>query len=190
MYKIYIWWAIWIKLCGLSYVCNNQFYNGTKIFLLNKVEYTLQSQFIQSWSVEIYNQNKCLNYRMYKTDHYPNILDGKLLQPFVNFRMCRNQVPFEMGRWFGTEISDRKCNLWNLNEIADEFHFFYLSVYFAVKNEQLSCWNNNIEIQMFMLKNIMNSNNNRKLVILNERITNILKHVNLHVKLLLYYGKY
>ena len=42
-------------------------------------------------------------YRMYKTDHkfekYFDIIDGKLLRSFVNFRMCDNVVPIETGRW-------------------------------------------------------------------------------------------
>ena len=51
-------------------------------------------------------------YRMYKTDHkfekYFDIIDGKLLRSFVNFKMCNNGLPIEIGRWLRQDINNRK----------------------------------------------------------------------------------
>jgi len=65
---------------------------------------------------------------MYKTDHtfekYFDILDGKLLRYFVNFRMC-NVLPIERGRWLRQDINNRKCTLCNTNEAGDECHYTF-----------------------------------------------------------------
>ena len=42
---------------------------------------------------------KCANYRMFKVEHkfekYLDILEGKFLNSFINFRMCNNYLPVE-----------------------------------------------------------------------------------------------
>ena len=47
---------------------------------------------------------------MYKTDQtfekYFDIIDGKLLRSFVNFRMC-NVLPIEKGCWLRQDINNR-----------------------------------------------------------------------------------
>jgi len=67
--------------------------------LLSRIETTLFSQFKQKWQSNVNNSSKCFYYRMYKTDHrfdkYFDIIDGKLLRSFVNFRMCNNVLPIE-----------------------------------------------------------------------------------------------
>jgi len=63
-------------------------------------------------------------YRMYKTDHkfekYFDIIDGKLLRSFVNFKMCNNGLPIEIGRWLRQDINNRKCTT---NEVGDRCHY-------------------------------------------------------------------
>ena len=70
--------------------------------LLSRIETSLLSQFKQKWQSDVNNLSKCLYYRMYKTDrkfekHF-DIIDGKLLRSFVNFKMCNNGLPIERGR--------------------------------------------------------------------------------------------
>lgn len=66
-------WLAFVKSifdqCGLSYVWQNQFFSGSKTLLLNKLDAVLKSQFVQNWHADLYSSNKCLNYRMYKTEH-------------------------------------------------------------------------------------------------------------------------
>ena len=81
----------------------SQFFNGSKHMLLSRIETTLLSQFKQRWQSDVNNSSKCFYYRMYKTDHrfekYFDIIDGKLLRSFVNFRFCTNVLPIEKSRW-------------------------------------------------------------------------------------------
>ena len=41
----------------------------------------------------------------------------------TKFRLSSHNLLVETGRYHGTERSDRKCTLCNLNTIEDEFHF-------------------------------------------------------------------
>ena len=55
-------------------------------------------------SLDVNTLSKCFfYYRMYKTDHtfekYFDIIEGKLLRSFVNFRMCNNVLPIVKGGW-------------------------------------------------------------------------------------------
>ena len=60
---------------------------------------------------------------MFKGEHkfekYLDILEGKFLKSFTNFRMCNNDLPVEK------DVVNRKCHLCNLNEIGDEFQFLF-----------------------------------------------------------------
>ena len=51
---------------------------------------------------------------------------------FVNYRMFHNYLPVETGRWSGLDTSQRKCNLYNIDDIGDEFHYIFRCPYFAV----------------------------------------------------------
>jgi len=56
--------------------------------LLSRIETTLLSKFKQKGQSDVNNSSKSFYYRMYKTDHkfenYFDIIDGKLLESFVN----------------------------------------------------------------------------------------------------------
>ena len=41
----------------------------------------------------------------------------------TKFRLSSHNLLVETGRYHGTERSDRKCTLCNLNTIEDDFHF-------------------------------------------------------------------
>ena len=79
--------------------------------LLSRIETTVLSQFKQKWQSDVNTSTKWFYYRMYKTDHkfekYFDIIDGKLLRSFVNFRMCNNVLPIERGRWLRQDVNNR-----------------------------------------------------------------------------------
>ena len=58
----------------------------------------------------------------HKFEKYLDILEGKFLNSFINFRMCNNYLPVEKGRWYKQGLINRKCPLCNLNELGNEFH--------------------------------------------------------------------
>jgi len=45
----------------------------------------------------------------------------------------------EKGIWLGLERNDRKCQLCNLNEKGDEYHYIHLDVPVLIMKEEVYC---------------------------------------------------
>ena len=87
----------------------------------------LIEQFIQSWRGKALQSHKALAYFNFKQelrlDHYFITLPRKFYILFFKLRTSNHKLPIEVGRWDGTVLFDRKCNLCSSNDIGDEFHF-------------------------------------------------------------------
>ena len=63
----------------------------------------LQDQYRQSGSAALNESPKCLNYRIIKTEHkFENYLirmPPKMRKSFIDYRLCNNRLPIEIGRW-------------------------------------------------------------------------------------------
>jgi len=98
----------------------DQSLNGSKAVSLCRLDVILKSHIIQKWQSDINMSTICANYRMFKGEHkfekYLDILEGKFLKSFTNFRMCNNDLPVEK------DVVNRKYHACNLNEIGDKFH--------------------------------------------------------------------
>ena len=131
-------WLIIIEIilneCGLSYVWTNQAYNGPRVSLLSLIDYRLQDQFFQTWWAKVNESNKCIHYRIFKTElkleNFYIELSDYSLQTIINLRLRNNHLPVEKGSWLGVHHNDRKCSLCNLNEIGDEFHYLFCCTFF------------------------------------------------------------
>ena len=115
---------------------------------------------------------------MYKSDHkfekYFDIIDGKLLRSFENFRMCNNVLPIEKGRWLRHDINKRKCTLCNTNEVGEECHYIFKCPLFTEDRQPTRlCRNPN----MYTVHHLMNTVNKRKLLKLCKFISIIVYHV-------------
>jgi len=136
---------------------------------------------MQTWSSSVNASSKCLNYSIYKTEHQLESfyldLPVKFLHVFGNFRLCNNYLPIEKGRWLGFERNDRKCQLCNLNEIGDEYHYILRCT--CLNNERrslFSCFSiiiNNIH----MFKKFMCTNDISQLIQVCKFIEVVLKKV-------------
>ena len=120
---------------GLSYVWNQQeLLDNSSNWLSKTVREILELQFKQQWHSSIQESSKCLNYRMYKSEHkfenYLKNLPAKLMQNFINFRLCNNKLPIETGRWRNIDRNLRKCTLCDYNDLGDEFHYIYRCSFF------------------------------------------------------------
>lgn len=120
--------------CGLSYIWDSQSFHGSKDLLLTLVERSLKDQFVQNWNNIVNNSNKAINYRMFKTefkleDFYLELSDT-ILQPIINYRLCNNHLPVELGRFQNIERNARRCSLCNSTEIGDEFHYLFHCSFF------------------------------------------------------------
>ena len=121
--------------CSLSYIWNSQYFVGSKSMLVNEIDIILKLQLIQTCQADLTSIPKCLYVRLYKFEHkfeeFFSILDGKLLQSFINFRMCNNHLLIEKGHWQDMPRHHRVCNICNSNKLADEFHYLFKCGYFG-----------------------------------------------------------
>ena len=96
----------------------------------------LQDQYKQSWSASINDSSKCLNYRIFKTEHeFENYLirmSPKMRKTLIDYRLCKNKLPIETGRWANIDRNLRKCKLCNSGTVGDEFHYVMECCFFSL----------------------------------------------------------
>ena len=94
----------------------------------NKIKLRLGDIYNQKWSSEIAYNSTCLNYRIMtekKTlQRYFN-LPRKYLYSFCKFKCANSKIPTITGKYTNIPIEDRTCNLCELNETGDEFHYLF-----------------------------------------------------------------
>ena len=102
------------------------------------IKQNLTDQFLQSWDTELQKSSKGRNYSIYKDEikleKYINILNGPLLYAMIRFRTANHKFPIEIGRWHDDDLTVRKCQLCDKNDIGDEFHYLFICPIF--KNER------------------------------------------------------
>ena len=121
--------------CGLQYIWYSQGYN---IHINWLKEYSLmiyKDQFQQEWHDSIHNSNKCLVYRMFKTEFrfekYLTSIPFKLRNLFTKFRCRSTRLPIESGVFVGIKRDDRVCTLCESHDIGDEFHYIFTCSFFS-----------------------------------------------------------
>lgn len=157
LYGQNIAWVDYVKSildnCGMSFVWDTQNVINNN-WLHNSVKQKLVDQFMQSWVSRVQNSPKAINYRIFKErfefENYLKLLDCKKAIRFCRFRTTNHNLPIESGRWGNTDRNDRKCNLCNLNEVGDEFH--YLFVCSAFQNERSNFLKQKIRTRPNILK--------------------------------------
>ena len=172
--------------CGMVYIWINQIFTS-RALLLNKVEKSLQDQYLQLWHSNIFNSSKCTNYRIYKTDHkyehYLDVLPIFNAQSLINFRMCNNHLPIEKLRWSNIERTQRFCHVCNSDEIGDEYHYLFKCAHFnELRNTMIPArYLRNINCINYQL--LMNENDEDVLFKLSKFIAVVLKHVSTPTRL-------
>ena len=90
---------------GMSYIWISQTPQNSE-WLANTVLQMGQGQYKQLWSASVHESSKCVNYKIFKTEHkFENYLLNppfKLRKIFINYRLCNNKLPIETGRWLNT----------------------------------------------------------------------------------------
>ena len=113
---------------GLSYIWQNQFVDNIDIFK-SDIKRIAKLQFEQEWQATVNNSDKCITYRIVKTEFQ---LENYLLNIPVNcrpiitkFRLRNHKLPIEKGIYNDTPRNERICLLCNSTEIGDEFHYLF-----------------------------------------------------------------
>jgi hypothetical protein len=119
---------------GLSYVWLNQGFAGEIESFKKIVKTRLHDQYIQTWSSEIYNSSKCINYRIFKHDlhmeNYLTILPVRSCRILSRFRCRNHKLPIEVGSYYNVDRNQRICTKCDSREIGDEFHYIFKCKYF------------------------------------------------------------
>ena len=145
-----------LEECGMPFVFY-QFQILEKKWLKNsflpKIKITLRDQTIQKWAAKLNSEDstKFLFYKEYGfkfgLKNYFSILPQDLWIPMCKFRTANHKLPVEVYSWsyFNKERKERICNLCNLEDIGDEYHYvlkcpifddlrkLYIRKYFYVK---------------------------------------------------------
>ena len=82
---------------------------------------------------------------------------------FAKLRTGNHRFPCERGRWLGLEINDRECNLCDLHEVGDVFHYVLICPFF--KNERQKYINKYYytSTNVLKFKELLNSENELQL---------------------------
>ena len=128
-------WIAYIHktLCtlGLMYIWNdstncNYAVNYNVNMLKRLVQQLSIDQFMQNWSSEINNSNKCLCYRVYKQEFglekYLLILPLALRIPYTRLRCRNNRLQIEIGSYENSDRELRLCNKCDIQTLRDKFH--------------------------------------------------------------------
>ena len=90
--------------------------------------------------------------------------------------MCNHNLPIEKRHLLNIDRNDRKCNLCQLNDVADEYHYLLKCPHFIHTRKRLipSVQENNVNSIMY--KKLMNETDERKLISLAKYIKLVLDH--------------
>ena len=90
----------------------------------------MKDQYIQSWENEVSNNSICYNYRMFKTifcyEQYLSTLERPLRDYLIRIRLSNHRLPIHSKRFVDIPRNERLCELCNLGEIGDEYHYIFV----------------------------------------------------------------
>ena len=82
---------------------------------------------MQKWYQSLFESSEGLNYRLFKNEflfeNYLKILPRNKYLPLIKYRTANHYLPIETLRWESIDISERKCNLCEKQDLADEFRY-------------------------------------------------------------------
>ena len=98
------------------------------------IKQRLLDQNLQRWHASLNDSNKGKMYSTFKEnikiEGYLTSLNNRDALNLLKFRTGNHRFPVETGRWSGIDISERKCQLCQLNDVGDEFHYLLKCTFF------------------------------------------------------------
>ena len=118
----------------------NQDLFPSKIFMKNIFSKQFEDQYIQTWNLEVNQNRKCTNYRIFKEKHclekYFLELEFPERTALCNLRTGNHKLPISKQRYTNNEI-DVNCTLCDSGDIGDEFHVLFKCKFFEEKRKIL-----------------------------------------------------
>ena len=123
----------YLDTLGMSYYWINQTVEDNVNIFKNRIKLRLSDIYKQKWSDEVFNNSKCMMYRIIKSEH---VFDKYLLSNFniratlCKFRSGNHKLPIVKGRYENINRAERFCLLCNQEEIGDEYHYLFVCPHF------------------------------------------------------------
>jgi hypothetical protein len=138
-------WLVFVKNClhenGLGYLwqdAQHRFFPLSIPQFKNCVKQRLQDQFIQQWSSDVYNNNVCITYRLFKEsfcfENYLLKLSPVLANAMLKFRCSNHRLPVQQLRYSNVLRENRVCSLCNTNEMGDDLHYVLMCTHPVLLN--------------------------------------------------------
>ena len=113
---------------GLSYLWLQQMYIEPE-YLKHILKLNLRDIFIQNWFSQIENSSRGEFYgifkREFKLESYLLNLSPYEREVLTKFRCCNLKLPIETGRWENIPRENSLCQLCNLQNIGNEYHYLF-----------------------------------------------------------------
>ena len=134
-------WLIKIKSImdgtGMQKLFNN-ISSVSIVWFKNTIKQKLNDSYINKWSVSVFNSSTCLNYRAMtenkQLQKYLLTLPSQYMYAMCKFKCANHRMPIVRGRYNGTPVDERKCELCDLNDhynkVGDEFHYLFNCPFF------------------------------------------------------------
>ena len=109
---------------GYSHIYNDDLGRYKWVFIREMLKSRLRDIFVQDWRSNVYEHERCINYRIFKDsfemEHYLMCGNNMNVKRILKFRTRNSNIPVAK---FGD--IDRTCTLCNAH-LADEFHYVLL----------------------------------------------------------------
>ena len=107
-----------------------------KAFMKNVVTLSLQNQYLQEWTAEVYRNRKCISYRIFKDtfsfEPYLKNLHFLDRRALCKFRTGNHTLPVTKSRYVeGGGGVDTRCKLCDTGDTCDEFHLLFVCTFFV-----------------------------------------------------------
>ena len=95
----------------------------------------------RSWCNDVQNSSKCSLYKEFKQnlklEKYILTLDLPARIKLTKYRLSNHKLPIEIGRHNNIVRNERICEYCNINDIGDEYHYFFVCSKFAKERSKL-----------------------------------------------------
>lgn len=172
-------WLLHIKQILNETGNTGAFSNNTTQINKSYIKINLIDQYKQLWNGKMSQSSKAINYNMFKEtiefEEYFKCLPKHLYINVVKFRTSNHKLPIETGRWNGIERSERKCNLCNLKDIGDEFHYLLICPFLAESRKKYIKKYYYKRTNTLKFKELLNTNSESQLRKLSQFVKEIMK---------------
>ena len=149
----------WLNDLGMADVWNSQSTNVT--WFKNAIKLRLEDQYRQKWHAQVFENEKCINYRIFKDEfcfeRYLIDLPKCHAVRLCKFRLGNHQLPTAKLQYENILREAMICHLCD-SEVGDEFHVLFKCNFF--KHERKKFLNDRFTVRpnCFKYKNLMTSN--------------------------------